>query len=155
MSLTPRHRWCIGHIKQCFQDQVLVIDDHDCYDTILFDFMQEAQVLNKFHDLFSGKGRNVLFVHYQQQQVEEQEQQYEDKQDKENLSAAGVSIMKILLFLSSSPLQKECTHIIIIMDLIASKQRECTSLKTGEEPKFLLSHGDTLPFLGKVRSLWN
>jgi hypothetical protein len=149
MSLTPRHHWCIGHIKQCFQDQLVVIDDCDSYDSILFDFMQEAQVLNKFHDLFSGKGRNVLFVHYQQQQ--EEQEQYQDEQEmRETLSEAGVSI--ILYFYHQ--LQKECTHIVIVMDLIASKQRGCISLRR-EEPKFLISHGDTLPFLGKVRSWWS
>lgn len=84
-------------MKQCFQDQPVVGQD----DAIFYDFMQDAYVLNKFHDLFSGKGRNVIFVHYQPQQQQPQ-QQYEEKEqgrEKENLSQVSTTTNNSFIFL--------------------------------------------------------
>eukprot|EP00557_Chaetoceros_sp_GSL56_P001846 CAMPEP_0176489944 /NCGR_PEP_ID=MMETSP0200_2-20121128/7587_1 /TAXON_ID=947934 /ORGANISM="Chaetoceros sp., Strain GSL56" /LENGTH=118 /DNA_ID=CAMNT_0017887177 /DNA_START=333 /DNA_END=686 /DNA_ORIENTATION=- len=95
MTLTARHHWCIGRIKQCFQDQEAIGEDV----SMITEFMQEEQVLSKFNDLFAGKGgRNVLFVHYQKKQFQEeneyedeeqQEEEEEEEEDKENLSTGN------------------------------------------------------------------
>jgi len=62
MALTTRHRWCIERIKHCFQDQG--VDDSSIHG-----FIRKSQVLNKFNALFAGEGKNVIFVHYQPQNV--------------------------------------------------------------------------------------
>jgi len=62
MALTTRHRWCIERIKHCFQDQG--VDDSSIHG-----FIRKSQVLNKFNALFAGDGKNVIFVHYQPQNI--------------------------------------------------------------------------------------
>lgn len=59
MALTARHRWCIERIKDCFHEEGVE-------DSVVQGFVHKSQVIKKFNSLFSGEGRNVLFVHYQQ-----------------------------------------------------------------------------------------
>ena len=58
MALTTRHRWCIEQIKQCFHNE-------DVDDSAIHGFIRKPDVLNKFNALFSGEGKNVVFIHYQ------------------------------------------------------------------------------------------
>lgn len=58
MALTTRHRWCIEQIKQCFHNEG--VDD-----SAIHGFIRKPNVLNKFNALFSGEGKNVVFIHYQ------------------------------------------------------------------------------------------
>lgn len=59
MALSIRHRWCIERIKHCFQER-------DVDDASIHGFIRKSQVLSKFNALFSGEGKNVIFVHYQE-----------------------------------------------------------------------------------------
>ena len=60
-ALTPRHRWCIDKITECFA----FCEGVD--DVKVQSFIRKPDVLLKFKALFSGEkgSRNALFVHFQ------------------------------------------------------------------------------------------
>lgn len=60
MSLTKRHRWCIERIVHCYADKN--VDDAKVHG-----FIRKSKVLGAFNDLFSGEGKGVIFVHFQEQ----------------------------------------------------------------------------------------
>ena len=64
MSLTKRHRWCIERIINCFADKG--VDDAKVHG-----FIRKSEVLAAFNDLFSGAGKRVIFVHFQEKNVHE------------------------------------------------------------------------------------
>ena len=61
MALTPRHRWCVDKIVQCFAH----CDGID--DPKVQGFIRRPDVFLKFKVLFDGGegNRNVIFIHYQ------------------------------------------------------------------------------------------
>ena len=61
MALTPRHRWCIDKIVQCFSH----CEGFD--DPKVQGFIRRPDVFLQFKVLFSGgeRSRDVIFVHYQ------------------------------------------------------------------------------------------
>lgn len=62
MALTSRHRWCIERIKNTFKEE-------NVDESIVQDFIRQPKVLTEFNTLFSGKGKNAIFVHYQRKHV--------------------------------------------------------------------------------------
>lgn len=58
MALTPRHRWCIERIKLCFHHE-------DVNDAEIQGFIRKQQVFSNFNSLFTGDGKDTLFVHFQ------------------------------------------------------------------------------------------
>lgn len=72
MALTPRHRWCIDKIVQCFAHHEVVDDPK------VQGFIRKPEVLARFNSLFSGvaETRNVVFVHYQVKEEENDENAY-------------------------------------------------------------------------------
>ncbi len=74
MSLTPRHRWCIDKIVQCFSHHEGGIVD----DPKVQSFVRKPDVFLQFASLFScDKGtREILFIHYQVKEIENDENVY-------------------------------------------------------------------------------
>ena len=59
MSITDRHRWCMGKIIETFGSAL----DNEAVQS----FMRQEAVLNKFTTFFKGETSGRLFVFYQEE----------------------------------------------------------------------------------------
>lgn len=62
MSLTERHRWCMGKIAETFGAEL--------EKEVLEGFMRQDAVLQKFSSFFRGEISGRLFVSYQPEMAE-------------------------------------------------------------------------------------
>jgi len=89
MALTSRHRWCIERIKSSFKEEG--VDE-----SIVQGFIRQPKVMARFNSLFSGNGKNSIFVHYQRKGVSSMDNDF----DKENVAEAEL----FLSFGDSTPI---------------------------------------------------
>lgn len=97
MALTSRHRWCIERIKNTFKEE-------NVDESIVQDFIRQPKVLTEFNTLFSGKGKNAIFVHYQRKHVSF----LDNAVNQENCGQAEL----FLSFGDSIPMTSKCCYFI-------------------------------------------
>jgi hypothetical protein len=57
MSLTERHRWCLGKILEAFSPELSAEQVQS--------FMRQESTIQKFSSFFRGEGAGRLFIFYQ------------------------------------------------------------------------------------------